>query len=546
MRQDPVYEIESLNDFLRVLRRRKLAFLLSVIAFTGGALTVSLSSSARYQASAEVLLNRQNLATSLAGGANDAATYLQASRIAQTQADLARVPTIAERVLKAAGLTNRRPQDFLDDSSVTPERDADLLVFRVTDASRALALRLATEYAEQFSSYRRELDTASLRRAQSEVRARIQELKGGPDGSTLLAGIGATPEELRDLKTRLYTSLVAKEQQLRTLEAVQRRNALVVRTADEAKRVQPRPLRDGLVGFGFGVLLGIALAFLREGFDTRVRSAEEIATQLGFPLLARLKAPPRSLRKRNLLVTLAEAGGAQADAFRVLRTNLDFTTLERSTQAIMVTSAVGAEGTSTTAANLAVMLARSGRRTILADLNLKRPYLHRLFPLRPGPGVTDVALGHGRLENALTPVAVVSENGNHRAAGNGAASGGLAVVTAGRIPPDDGELLASPAVAAIVEELRTCCDVLVIDAPPLLEGGDGLTVAARVDGLVLVTRLDVIRRAMLHELARVLRACPTTKLGFVLTGAQLDDSYPYVFGEDSAKPLTRAARALAP
>src|SRR5207247_6981470 len=119
----------------------------------------------------------------------------------------------------------------------------------------------------------------------------------------------------------------------------------------------------------------------------RVRKAEEIAEQLGIPLLARLPQPSRGLRNKNRLAALEEPDGAAAEAFRMLRTNLDFVNIDRSAKTIMVTSAVESEGKSTTIANLAVTLARSGRRVVLVDLDLRRPYLDRFFGLGGRPGV---------------------------------------------------------------------------------------------------------------------------------------------------------------
>ena len=108
-----------------------------------------------------------------------------------------------------------------------------------------------------------------------------------------------------------------------------------------------------------------------------MRSPEEIGDALGVPLLAHVPGPPRRLRGKDRLVMLAEPEAPEAEAVRMLRTNLDFVNLERRAKRIMVTSAVDGEGKSTTAANLAVTLARGGRRVVLVDLDLRRPSLDR-------------------------------------------------------------------------------------------------------------------------------------------------------------------------
>ena len=527
------HQLTSLRDYLRVLRRRKLVLLPTIFLVPLAALAFSLLQEKRYEASADVLLSRQNLATSLTG-TPDPNAYQQADRLAQTQAELARTPVVAERVLRMERVSDRTPQDFLGTSSVVPKANADLLEFRVTDADPKLAMRLATEYAKQFSLYRAQLDMTAITDAREEVRARIRELRD--------AGGAGSP---------LYKRLRRKEQQLTTMEALQTSNALVVRPADTVVQVQPRPVRDALLGLALGLMLGIGLVFLREALDTRVRSAEEISERLGLPLLARLQPPGRRFRKTNKLVMLEEPNSIDAEGFRMLRTNLDFLNLERGARTIMVTSAVQSEGKSTTVANLAVALARAGRRVILVDLDLRRPYLDRFFSFGTRPGVTEVALGYGRLNVALLPVPLVwpevadLSNGNGSGNGSRPSVGSLEVVCAGPIPPDGGEFVNSQALERTLEELRERCDILLIDAPPLLQVVDGMVLSTKVDAMIVVTRLDVVRRPMLKELRRVLDRCRADKLGFVLTGAHLDDSYPYDLGDYMSEPYEWAERELA-
>ena len=134
-------------------------------------------------------------------------------------------------------------------------------------------------------------------------------------------------------------------------------------------------------------MLGIGLAFLREALDTRVRSADEVGEKLGLPLLARVPEPPRKLRNSNRLVMQADPHGAQAEAFRTLRTNIEFVNLDVHARTIMITSAIQSEGKSTTAANLAIAFARMGKRVALVDLDLRRPFLDKFFDFGDRPGL---------------------------------------------------------------------------------------------------------------------------------------------------------------
>jgi Mrp family chromosome partitioning ATPase len=259
---------------------------------------------------------------------------------------------------------------------------------------------------------------------------------------------------------------------------------------------------------------------------------------LGLPLLARLPQPRRGLRNKNRLATIDDPNGAAAEAFRMLRTNLEFTNIDRAAKTIMITSAVESEGKSTTIANLAVTLARGGRRVAIVDLDLRRPYLDRFFGLQGAPGLTQVALGHVELDQALARIPITVDrrttdrelNGYRNGNGNGSDApleAILEVLPSGPIPPDPGEFSGSHAVEGILKELSQRADFVLVDAPPILHVGDAMALSAHVDGLIVVGRLKVVRRPMLAELRRLLAVAPATKLGVVVTGAQGEEGYGY-------------------
>ena len=522
----------TLRDYLHVVRRRKWIILSAVVLVPLAAVLYSLHQQKLYQADAQVLLSSQNLASQLTGTQQYTGINQQPDRIAQTQADVARVPVLAQRVLKLVPGTGLTPQLLLGGSSVSTAPNADILTFSVTNHIPGLAQRLVNAYAAAYTVYRRELDTASIARALSSVDRRIAQL--------VQAG---------DRHSALYASLVERQQTLATMEALQTSNAAVVERADQAAMVQPSPKRNGILGLFLGIVLGIGLAFLWEALDTRVRSAEEIGEKLGgLALLARIPSPSKKARAEHRLVMLDEPMGMQAETFRMLRTNLEFVSLDRDAHTIMVTSAVEQEGKSTTIANLAIAMARSGQRVVLVDLDLRRPYLDKFFGL-DGPGITQVALGHVPLEQALATVAIAdpgskddanAAGGNGRikvidAAGNGngraqPVKGVLQVLPSGPIPPDPGEFVNTQALSEILVQLRELADVVLIDAPPALRVGDAMTLSTKVDGVVVVARMKVVRRQMLHELARQLGTMPTPVLGFVVTAAGEEQDYGYGYG----------------
>ncbi len=508
------HESSSLRGYLSVLRRGKWMIMLAVVVVPAAALGFSFLQQHKYQGTATVLLSQQNLASSLTG-IQDFSAQQSAERQAQTQAQLAATPTVAARTLRSVGLDrSRTAADFLAASSVSTQVNADLLDFTVTDGSPSLAARLATAYAQAYSSYRLELDSAAIISARQGIGRRIAQLK--------LSG---------DRRSALYASLVDKDQQLRTLQVLQTANVSVVRTADTAVKVQPKPVRNVILGLILGLVLGLGLAFLRETLDTRVMSAEEISQRLGLPLLGRLAHRRRAPRNSDRLIMVAEPSGMYADAFRMLRANLEFVNLELGARTIMVTSAVQGEGKSTTAANLAVALARAGRHVVLVDLDLREPSLDKLFNLKGHPGLTQVVSGHAELETAIVTVALSAPSTGHPEQNEGVRQTGLLeVVGSGPIPPNPGEFIVSAELGEVLAELALRGSIMLVDTPPLLGVGDALALSARVDAVLLVTRLKVVRRPMLKELRRLLDGPLAPPLGFVLTGAELEEGYGHGYG----------------
>ena len=508
----------TLQDYVRVVGRHKWLLFITALAVPLAAVVFALQQDKLYSASADVLLTRQNLAASLTGIA-DTEDRGDPDRLVQTQASLASVPTVAERVLNAVGTDDRTARELLAQSSVRAEPQTDLLVIQVTDRDPRLAVRLATEYARQFTIYRKELDTARLDRALTSVQAQIREL-----------------ERSRRENPALYADLVSRETQLRTLKALQSGNALVVRQADQARQVAPKPVRNGVLGLGLGLILGIILVFLRHALDTRVTSPDEVGRLLGLPLLARIPRPRARRGERDAIAMLGEPHGPQAESFRVLRTNVDFLNLERGARVFMVTSALEGEGKSTTVANLAVGLARAGRLVAAVDLDLRRPSLHQLFGLSGRPGVTDVVAGRADLDDALVDVPIADAHekfegaGNGNGNGNGSVAGVLRVLPAGRVPREPADLIESQPLAALLQDVQERAEFVLIDTPAMLSVSDGMAISGNVDAVLVVARADTARTEPLDELRRVLDRCPAAALGYVLTAAEAPDSYGAPYG----------------
>lgn len=515
----------QLSTYLRALRRRWWIVVACTLVVPAATYFYSSRQPAQYQASAQVYLSSQDLAGALTGISSG---YVDQARLAETAASLAHVPTVAQDAIESAGVSGITSGALLGSTSIVPRAGTDILVFTVTSHDPRLAQQLANSYASVFTKYRGQLDSDAVRRARKELQTRLQSLEANGQGNGALA-----------------TSLRDKDEQLATLEALQTSRTYVISTAEGAGQVSPQPRRDAMLGLMLGLVLGIGLALVLEALDTRVRSAAEIGEHLKMPQIGSVSPPPKKLVKDDQLVMMAQPRGTKAEEYRVLRTNLEFVSLAADDiNTVLVTSAVEQEGKSTVAGNLAVALARSGKHVCLVDLDLRRPYIHWFFHLVDGRGITDVALGRATIDDALTRIDPATgwqgraPSGSEQDEGTTMGDpGSLDVLVSGPLPPDPGEFVGTRKLADILAELRRRYDIVLLDSPPLLRVGDAMTLSSRVDGLILLTRLDVVRRPMLRELSRVLESMPLAKLGYVVTGSRDETAYSYGYGYGySARP----------
>jgi polysaccharide biosynthesis transport protein len=499
----------DLRSYLSVLWRRKLLILPLIIIVPTVAYFLQSQKPPLYHASADVLLSRTSLSDALAG--IDDPNIFQPERDARNQVEVARAPDLAEQVVDAADVDGLTGRTFLEDSSVEPVEDTDLLRFTVASGDEDEAVELATEYADQYITYRLGLDTKALQEALAALADKLEDTTPG---------------------SSLYNAILAKQQQFETAAALQTANAVLIHPATEATQVEPRPRRAAILGLLAAIVLGLGLAFVYDALDLRVRSADEVADLLDLPLLGKLPRP--SVQARRNVVMLASPESGEVEPYRILRSNLEFVTFDPPLRSVLVTSALSGEGKSTAASNLAVSFALAGKKTILVDFDLRRPSIAKLFRIAEQPGVTDVALGQATLDSALQRVPLTARvqpmprgrNGQNRQVASNEV-GSLEVLSAGSIGPAPGEFTMTDAVANLIEDLHERADILIVDSPPALQTSDALALSDKVDGILVVARLGILRRTMVRDLRRFFAAAPAVKVGVVVTGAPSDAAYGY-------------------
>jgi capsular exopolysaccharide synthesis family protein len=281
---------------------------------------------------------------------------------------------------------------------------------------------------------------------------------------------------------------------------------------DAGSPVSPRPLENLGLGVALGGLLGYGAVYLRRLLDTKVRGRRSIDETVDCPVLGTI-LHDASASTRPLTVRV-EPRGAKAEAYRALRTSIQFVGTGRPAHVIGVSSAMPGEGKTTTSANLAVAFAETGARVALVDADLRRPRIAAVMGLEGAVGLSDVLVGRADLDDVAQPW------------------GGLPldVVPAGRIPPNSSELLGSTSMDALLDHLRGRYDYVVLDAPPLLPVTDAAVLSRLTDGTLVVAATARTRKTQLADAVGTLHQIGSRVLGVVLTMQPSKDAGAYETG----------------
>lgn len=274
----------------------------------------------------------------------------------------------------------------------------------------------------------------------------------------------------------------------------------------------PRTRVNLLLGLLIGLALGVGYAFLRESLDTSVKTPDELTELTGATPIGMVAFDPNA--KETPLVAMDQRA-MRAEAFRTIRTNLQYVDVDNPPQVVTVTSAVPGEGKTTTAVNLAITMAQAGRKVALVETDLRKPKASSYLGVESSVGLTDVLAGQTGLHEALLPWS----------------RGLLTVLPAGHTPPNPSELLGSHQFEQVLESLRAEFDSVIIDATPLLPVTDGAIVSKAADGALLVVKFGSTSRDQVAMSAEALGQVGARLLGtvmnFVPTGRR---GYGYQYG----------------
>jgi len=455
----------------------------------------------------------------------------------------------------------------LNNELVELQLERQRLLYLQTDSSpevEANEQRVRALVQHLVAGYREALDYLGARRDEL-----VRKLESLPENDAHAARLA---REVR-VNEDTYTLLRQRHQEALIKEADKVQEVTVVEYAAEAKPdSSPGVWVRSLAGLVVGLLLGLVAAFVLETLDTSIDTIEDVEAYLQVPVVGiiphfdvqeiagRLAAERPALgRDPNLrhyasVIARHDKRSHIAETYRTLRTNMQFARLHggdgpsaaSSASVFLITSSSPGEGKTTTAANLAVVLAQTGKRVLLFDCDMRHPKVNKFFGIDRAPGFTDVMMGAAQLDEVVRPTSdpALAAEGLDR----------LRILTSGTLPPHPAEILMSPRFDEVLSRLRERFDVILLDSPPVLPVTDAAIAGSKVDGVIVVHQLGRVSRNALRRTKTLLDNVQARIWGIVLndlrsnvTGYTVESTYADPeSGAEATRPRRSAASAPSP
>ena len=388
--------------------------------------------------------------------------------------------------------------------------------------------RIKSEALSVLASVKGQYDAA--KRQEDQVRARLQDTRK----EVLLTQDKSVDLNLfkRELDTnrQLYDGLLQRLKEVGVTSGVTSNNISVV---DEANTplfpISPNLMKNAGIGLLAGLLLAAGFIFIREHLDDSIKRADEIEAKLDLPLLGMIQLVKKKVAQGNALalLTIEDPRGAFAEAYRSMRTALQFSTAEGAPSRLMVTSSVQAEGKSTTALALAINFAQLGQRVLLIDADMRNPSQHKALERSNDSGLSSYLSGDVEVEALIQATKIAN----------------LSILTAGPHPPSPVDLLMGPLLLKLLDRAEALgFEKIVIDAPPVLGIADAIVLGNQVQNILFAVKAGDTRLSSVRDALRRLRLGGLMPLGVVLTSMDTAETHYYgYYGGYGAENAPKAA-----
>jgi non-specific protein-tyrosine kinase len=416
--------------------------------------------------------------------------YLSGQQLIQTYTEL----MVTDQVL---GETAQRVNYSIgsENISINQVRDTQILQVKVEDVDPIKAAEFANTLVTIFSEQQYQAQTAIYAESKENLEASMAEQRQVIDET--IARLATLPDTEENAIEREWTNLVLMQanetyinllNNFESLRMAEAQSVSTVQLVEPAKPdfepVRPKIMVNTILGIAAGLMLVGGIVFLVEYLDDSVRSPEEISQLYDLPVLGYIAKIPKSRNNGDEGVyILSNPRSPVAEAFRSLRTNIEFAGVVEPVKTILVTSPGPEEGKSTVTTNLASVMMQGGKRVVVVDCDMRRPRVHKLFGMRNRMGLSGFFRGQTNLND------VIEKRLNN-----------LYVITSGAVPPNPAELLGSKLMDKMIANLTNMVDVVIIDSPPMVVT-DPVILSSKVDGVILVvnpgrTKKDAVKAAM--------------------------------------------------
>lgn len=503
----------TLRMCLAILRQQRWWVICAALLGLGVGIAASVTQPKQYSASAQVLAQATDNFTTV-GVAQQPITPTDV----QTELQLVTSAPVRQAVQRRLGGAPA--------VSTSQVGQTNVIAITATSTSPAWSARVANAYARAFVTYEQTVSMGNLTAVENQLQSQITSItrqvrslhaaNTSPQVSALLNQEAVLKEQLAQMEVSAAVTTGGVE--------------LLTPAALPTSPSSPGTAQDALLGLSAGLFAGLAVAFLRNNLNDALTSKEAVEHLGGAPVLG-LVPLVTSWKKRGraMVVSASEPTSPAAEAYRSLRTSLQFARQERELRAILVTSPAAAEGKTSTLTNLGTVFAQAGEKVVLVSCDLRRPRLGQFFGLDEQAGLTTVMLGQRTLAQVLQPVP---------------GQRNLWALPSGTLPQNPAEMLSGAAAQQLFAVLRAQFDLVLIDSPPLLPVTDAAVLSKIADATVLVVAAGQTKRGDLRRAAEKLAQVNAPVIGIILNQVtkQVGYGYGYGYGYGGYKPYVPAAQ----